>query len=258
MSTTPLRIFVIGGHGKVAIHFTRLAVKAGHSVVSQIRNADHASDLPSSEGNGKVEPVVESLEALSIKQLSDLLVKHGPNVVLFSAGAGGKGGAERTIAVDRDGAIKVFDALEQSKLASDKAFRRLLLVSAVDVRDTEHTKPDWYNNEDFKTSKRMRDTLGPYMQAKCELNDVKKICSVYKLMWATHRILFHRFRRSRRQSGQTIIVPLDGLEAVTITRRGCGGRFVGRTKDDRRRYTTRVGSRDSSGLSRVAGSQSGC
>lgn len=172
-----LKIFIIGGHGKVALHFTRLATKAGHTVVSQIRNADHVSDLPS-EGRGKVEPLVESLEDLSTKQLSDLFVKHDPSVVLFSAGAGGKGGAERTFAVDRDGAIKVFDALEQSKLAASQTFRRFLLVSAVDVRDTEHTKPDWYGEEDFKTSKRMRDTLGAYMQAKCGLSDGDDVQSI--------------------------------------------------------------------------------
>lgn len=50
---------------------------------------------------------------------------------MWSAGAGGKGGPERTKKVDYEGALKVFDAIEgvQGKKP------RLILVSAVDVRD---------------------------------------------------------------------------------------------------------------------------
>lgn len=147
--SSPLRIFIIGGHGKVALHLTRAASQAGHTVISQIRNAAHASDLPS-PGPGKVEPLVENLEDLSASQLAQLITKHKPNVVVFSAGAGGKGGAERTFAVDRDGAIKVFDALEQANLPTAE-FRRFLLVSAVDSRDIQSTKPDWYNEQEYVT-----------------------------------------------------------------------------------------------------------
>lgn len=151
--SVPLSIFLIGGHGRVAQLFTRHAAEAGHTVVSQIRNADHAKDLPMpSSGTGKVVPLVESLEALSVSRLAELLRDHAPNVVVFSAGAGGKGGPRRTQAVDRDGAIKVFDALEKSGIAMDqRRFRRFLLVSAVDVRNTETTKPSWYSEDECVT-----------------------------------------------------------------------------------------------------------
>lgn len=101
-----LTIFLIGGHGKVALSLTRQAVAAGNHVISQIRNQAHVEDLPR-EGSGSVTPLVESLEAASVEHLSGLFKRYNPNVVIFAAGAGGKGGAERTQAVDRDGAIKV-------------------------------------------------------------------------------------------------------------------------------------------------------
>lgn len=142
-----LRIFVIGGHGRVALQFTRLASQAGHTIISQIRNPDHSSDLPSS-GPGKVEPLVKDLEALSSEEVSQLFKEYNPNVILFAAGAGGKGGAERTLNVDRDGALKVFDAVEQSEIAKSSSFSRFLLVSAVDVRDVKNTKPDWYGEDE--------------------------------------------------------------------------------------------------------------
>lgn len=144
---TTLRIFVIGGHGRVALQFTKFASQAGHIITSQIRNADHSSDLPSS-GSGKVEPLVKDLEHLNIDEIADLFKAHDPNVILFAAGAGGKGGEERTYKVDRDGAIKVFDAIEKSDIASRSSFARFLLVSAIDVRDVKNTKPDWYGEEE--------------------------------------------------------------------------------------------------------------
>lgn len=131
----------------MALQFTRFASQAGHRIVSQIRNADHSSDLPSA-GPGKVEPLIKSLEELSAEEIAKLLQSHDPNVILFAAGAGGKGGAQRTFKVDRDGAIKVFDAIEQSGLGKKPSFSRFLLVSAVDVRDTKNTKPEWYGEDE--------------------------------------------------------------------------------------------------------------
>lgn len=148
-ASSPLKIFLIGGHGKVALHFTRAALTAGHTVVSQIRQAAHVEDLPkpSAPGSGKVVPLVSSLEGLTPSQLIEYFNEHEPNVVVFSAGAGGKGGAERTFAVDRDGAVRVFDALEQWGAGKRQDFKRFLLVSAVDSRDTSQ-KVDWYRPEE--------------------------------------------------------------------------------------------------------------
>lgn len=150
--TTPstmsaLRIFVIGGHGRVALHFTKYASQAGHAVVSQIRDANHDKDLPR-PGPGKVDALVKSLEELSTDEVAKLFESHDPNVILFAAGAGGKGGEERTFKVDRDGAIKVFDAIEKSGIGAKDTFSRFILVSAVDVRDVEKTKPDWYKEDE--------------------------------------------------------------------------------------------------------------
>ena len=168
--TSKLRFLIVGGHGKVAQHLTRHALKNGHTVYSLIRNPDHASDLPKPPASQDelLQPVVFSLEAESVSSVADLLKKHKPNVVVFAAGAGGKGGQERTRAVDYEGAVKVFDALEQSKIAEQTDFRRFLLVSAVDSRDPETSKPDWYGEEDYARSQKTREAIGYYMQMKYE------------------------------------------------------------------------------------------
>ena len=132
----------------MALSFTRQAAANGHRIFSMIRQPEHASDLPTGPKDDSVQPVVASLEHSSAKELAALFTKYNPNVILFSAGAGGKGGAERTKAVDEDGAIKVFDAIEQSGLASKDSFRRFLLVSAVDVRDRSKPPPSWYSKDE--------------------------------------------------------------------------------------------------------------
>ena len=67
-------------------------------------------------------------------------VFEGKDFVYFSAGAGGKGGPERTRKVDYDGALKIFDALEGVKGTKP----RLIMVSAIDVRDTNVAPPSHY------------------------------------------------------------------------------------------------------------------
>ncbi|KIS68428.1 uncharacterized protein UMAG_03517 [Mycosarcoma maydis] len=166
MTSTPLSIFVVGGHGKVALHFTRLAAARGHKIYSMIRQPEHASDLPAGKSADAVQPVIASLEQSSVSDLASLFIKYSPNVVLFSAGAGGKGGLERTKAVDEQGAIKVFDAIEQSGIAESHEFRRFLLVSAIDVRDKSKPPPTWYQQQDKDRSEKTRAAIGAYMDAK--------------------------------------------------------------------------------------------
>lgn len=65
---------------------------------------------------------------------------EGVDVVYFSAGAGGKGGPERTKKIDYEGALKVYDAIED--VSGKKP--RLVLVSAVDVRAPDSEPPSYY------------------------------------------------------------------------------------------------------------------
>lgn len=132
----------------MALHFTRQAAARGHKVFSMIRQPEHASDLPVGASSDSVHPVIASLEQSSVSDIASLFTKYSPNIILFSAGAGGKGGPERTKAVDEQGAVKIFDAIEQSGIAKSDSFRRLLLVSAIDVRDKTKPAPSWYRKEE--------------------------------------------------------------------------------------------------------------
>lgn len=111
-----LRIVIVGGHGKVALHLARILKNRGDEVTSIIRNPDHAGDVHATGAR----PVVADIEHLDTAALADLVSGH--DAVVFSAGAGG-GDPARAYAVDRDAAIRVIDAAEQSGV------KRFVMVS---------------------------------------------------------------------------------------------------------------------------------
>ena len=98
------RIVMIGGHGKVALLASPLLVDAGHEVVSLIRNPDHSADVAATGAT----PLVLSVEEAAVAELTRVFA--GADAIVWSAGAGGKGGPERTDAVDRAAAIRSMEA----------------------------------------------------------------------------------------------------------------------------------------------------
>jgi uncharacterized protein YbjT (DUF2867 family) len=110
------RIVIVGGHGKVALHLSRILSDRGDQVTSVIRNPDHADDVAATGAR----PAVADIENLDTGAFADLLAGH--DAVVFSAGAGG-GSPDRTYAVDRDAAIRVIDAAGQAGV------RRFVMVS---------------------------------------------------------------------------------------------------------------------------------
>ncbi len=100
-----MRIALVGAHGKIALLAGPLLQQAGHVVSGIVRNPDHEADVR----EAGMEPVVADVEQLDVGGLTRLLAGH--DLVVWSAGAGG-GNPERTLAVDRDAAIRSMDAAQ--------------------------------------------------------------------------------------------------------------------------------------------------
>lgn len=112
------KIFIVGGSGKVARHLAQQLSARGHTPLSLHRHAEQADDLKALGAT----PVSGDLLTLTVDELA--LLMAGSNVVVFSAGAGGKGGPEMIDAIDSRG-------LELAVAAAQKAgIQRFLLVSA--------------------------------------------------------------------------------------------------------------------------------
>ena len=115
---------------QVALRLAKLLATGNkHSVTSVIRTEDHIPDLKAA--SPAIQPLLLSLEDAPVSEFKKAFT--GKDVVVFAAGAGGKGGPERTVKVDYEGALKVYDAIE----AVETNKPRLVLVSAVDVRSPD-------------------------------------------------------------------------------------------------------------------------
>ncbi len=99
----PDDVIIFGGHGKVALHLSRILSDRGYQVSAVFRNPDHTDEVA---GTG-ARPVVGDIETLSTDRLTALIT--GIDAVVFAAGAGG-GDPARTYGVDRDAAIRVIEA----------------------------------------------------------------------------------------------------------------------------------------------------
>jgi uncharacterized protein YbjT (DUF2867 family) len=114
-------VAIAGGHGKIALHLTRLLNDRGDRVRSLIRNPDHGDDVRAAGG----EPVVCDLEAADEQTVAQAV--EGADAVVFAAGAGPGSGSERKLTMDLGGAVKLITAAKGAEIS------RYVIVSSVNA-----------------------------------------------------------------------------------------------------------------------------
>ncbi len=139
-----MRVVIAGGHGQIARHLERILVARGDEPVGLVRSADHVADL---EADG-ASAVLLDLEATTVEEMTEAV--RGADAVVFAAGGGPDGNAERKWTVDRDGAIMLADAAQKAGVG------RYLLLSSM---GTETADPD------------SEDVMQVYLRAKQEADD---------------------------------------------------------------------------------------
>src|SRR6476620_10523625 len=105
-----MRVVIVGGHGKVGLRLGRLLAERGDDAVGIVRTHEQVADL------------------------------EGADAVVFSAGAGGRGGQQATNAIDGEGAVKVVDAAERA------GTRRFLMVSVFMDAGRGRDLPETFEN----------------------------------------------------------------------------------------------------------------
>ncbi|KAJ5242907.1 uncharacterized protein N7469_001234 [Penicillium citrinum] len=162
-----MQVLLLGGHGKVALHLTPLLLNRAWNVTSVVRNPAHESEiLALGKGRkGNLNVLVSSLE--DIKTVSDaqkILDTVTPDYVVWSAGAGGKGGPARTIAIDQE-AAKHFMA---ASFASPSV-TKFLMISYLGSRKKQ---PSWMPDDQWAGIVRMNTEILPtYAKAKQEADE---------------------------------------------------------------------------------------
>ncbi|KAL2130547.1 hypothetical protein VTI74DRAFT_6245 [Chaetomium olivicolor] len=172
-------VLILGGHGKIAQLLTPLLLRRGWDVTSVIRSeeqvptvkklAEVAKDGASTEGDGKLgklNVLVRSLEEVkSEDDARKVLDEAGAEYVVWTAGAGGKGGYERTYAIDRDAATHFIHAA-----ASHPAVTRFLLISYLGSR---RHKPAWWSEAAWASAQDVNERVLPhYYKAKVAADEV--------------------------------------------------------------------------------------
>ena len=118
-----MKVFLIGANGQVGKHIVKLLQSSDkHELTAMVRSEEQAEQLKLSGVNA----VVANLED-SVEQLAQAM--KGSEAVIFSAGSGGKTGADKTLLVDLDGAVKSMEAAEQVGI------NRYVMVSAYKAYD---------------------------------------------------------------------------------------------------------------------------
>lgn len=114
----PKRILIIGAHGKIGQTLTKkLATSDDHQPVAFLRKEEQKSDFKDVETETVIGDLEESIDGLSEKF-------RGCDAVVFTAGSGGSTGADKTLAIDLDGAVRSMEAAEKAGI------KRFVMVSA--------------------------------------------------------------------------------------------------------------------------------
>lgn len=94
-------VLVLGGHGKVSQFLTPILLRKSWTVTSIIRTEEQIPAIQKlgESLQGRLNVLVRSIEDVkSESQAKSILDEVKPDYVVWSAGAGGRGGAERVIA----------------------------------------------------------------------------------------------------------------------------------------------------------------
>lgn len=137
-------VLLIGGHGKISQLLTPLLLQRSWTVTSLIRSPDQVPAIQAlGKGHpGKLNVLVRSIEGVSSKDVAlDILKEVKPDYVAFSAGAGGKGGPEMTVKVDRDAAVNFIHAA-----AEVPEITKFLLVS---YGGSRREAAPWWNKDNW-------------------------------------------------------------------------------------------------------------
>ncbi|KAL8680483.1 MAG: hypothetical protein Q9186_003326 [Xanthomendoza sp. 1 TL-2023] len=140
------RVLLLGGHGKVSLLLTPHLVSRSWHVTSVVRDPAQSDDILSTVKdfpNKLIDVLVSSLEEVKSKTDAQQIINQSkPDFVVWSAGAGGRGGPSRTQAVDRDSCISFIQAA-----ADTPSITKFLLISYTGSR---RAKAPWWTEEDWR------------------------------------------------------------------------------------------------------------
>ena len=125
-----MSILVIGANGGVGAHLVSQLKQNSIGFTAGVRKKEQVADLE----NKDVKATLIDVEKDSVDELAEKM--KGFEQIVFSVGSGGSTGADQTIIVDLDGAVKAIDASKQAGVD------HFVMVSTWDSRREAFDTPD--------------------------------------------------------------------------------------------------------------------
>jgi len=161
------RVLLLGGHGKVSMLLTPILLSKSWNVTSVIRDPKQENEiLKLGEGKkGKVNVLINSLDDVKTEADAQKVIDTvKPDYVIWSAGAGGKGGPSRTYAIDQDAAKYYI-----SSSIATPSVTKFLMVSFIASRKG---RAPWWTDEDWESAEYVKSKVLPdYYKAKVEADE---------------------------------------------------------------------------------------
>ena len=168
---------------------------------------------------GKLEVLISSLEEIKTQaQAQSIIDSTSPNFVVFSAGSGGKGGPEMTLAIDRDACI----AFVRASVATPSV-TKFLVVSYIGSRKS---KAPWWSEGEWKACQEVNNgVLKNYYPAKLAADECLTALSAKRGGWVCRDIVEagKLDRRGRGGEGRSGTDSSKGECEEGRCRGSCGG-----------------------------------
>lgn len=118
-----MKILVIGAHGQIGRQLVQiLQAKENCQVIAGLRSAGQQEEY-------QQQNIMTAYVDLTKAQAQLEQVMQGVDVVVFAAGSGGKTGADATMMIDLDGAVKAINAAEKTNVS------RFIMISSIKAND---------------------------------------------------------------------------------------------------------------------------
>lgn len=113
-----MKVLIFGANGQIGQHLVSEMKEEGrHEPIAFVRKEEQLEDFQSKGVNARLGDLEDTIEEIADK-MDDI------DAIVFTAGSGGSTGADKTLLIDLDGAVKVMEA------AKEKGIDRFLMVSA--------------------------------------------------------------------------------------------------------------------------------
>ena len=121
-----MKVFVVGANGQIGKQLVHMLHKSDNFSVRAMVRKQEQVDAFQTEG---IEAVVADLEG-TVDEI--VQAAKGCDAIVFTAGSGGHTGADKTLLVDLDGAVKTIEAAQQLGV------ERFVMVSAFQANNREN------------------------------------------------------------------------------------------------------------------------